>query len=231
MSANWLHPHSDQPGPQQTMSGFTGEKLVVAGGSSGMGRDAAGLRHHCRPPRRERPCVDQRQRRSHGASGQQDGPELTAAARRWTQFSPRGVGDRATWWNCPYHGRSGFHAQASRERAVDWVIPLCFMGSRFLDLRARILRDTTESHVLLAARARPLGTPRRRRGCRRVGRLRLPERRQRREGWRSASAEEAASTSCAVPTTSEHDWHAPTPGQRTRLPRAAAIRKCRVGGD
>jgi NAD(P)-dependent dehydrogenase (short-subunit alcohol dehydrogenase family) len=41
MSANWLHPHSDQPAPQQSTGGFAGQKLVVVGGSSGMGRETA----------------------------------------------------------------------------------------------------------------------------------------------------------------------------------------------
>ena len=44
MSANWLHgPHhdSDQPDQPQAMPVFEGQKLVVVGGSSGMGRDTA----------------------------------------------------------------------------------------------------------------------------------------------------------------------------------------------
>lgn len=41
MSANWLRSRSDQPAPQQSMSGFAGQKLVVVGGSSGMGRGTA----------------------------------------------------------------------------------------------------------------------------------------------------------------------------------------------
>jgi NAD(P)-dependent dehydrogenase (short-subunit alcohol dehydrogenase family) len=40
MSANWLHHRPDQPG-QQAMPVFAGQKLVVVGGSSGMGRDTA----------------------------------------------------------------------------------------------------------------------------------------------------------------------------------------------
>jgi NAD(P)-dependent dehydrogenase (short-subunit alcohol dehydrogenase family) len=43
MSANWLHgPHHDADQPdQQAMPVFEGQKLVVVGGSSGMGRDTA----------------------------------------------------------------------------------------------------------------------------------------------------------------------------------------------
>jgi NAD(P)-dependent dehydrogenase (short-subunit alcohol dehydrogenase family) len=44
MSANWLHGlhhDSDQPDQQQAMPVFEGQKLVVVGGSSGMGRDTA----------------------------------------------------------------------------------------------------------------------------------------------------------------------------------------------
>jgi NAD(P)-dependent dehydrogenase (short-subunit alcohol dehydrogenase family) len=44
MSANWLyglHHHTDEPGQPQTMPVFEGQKLVVVGGSSGMGRDTA----------------------------------------------------------------------------------------------------------------------------------------------------------------------------------------------
>jgi NAD(P)-dependent dehydrogenase (short-subunit alcohol dehydrogenase family) len=39
MSANWLHYRPEQSGQQQAI--FTGQKLVVVGGSSGMGRDTA----------------------------------------------------------------------------------------------------------------------------------------------------------------------------------------------
>ena len=39
MSANWLHHRPEQSGQQQAI--FTGQKLVVVGGSSGMGRDTA----------------------------------------------------------------------------------------------------------------------------------------------------------------------------------------------
>ncbi len=43
MSANWLHGlHHDADQPdQQAMPVFEGQKLVVVGGSSGMGRDTA----------------------------------------------------------------------------------------------------------------------------------------------------------------------------------------------
>jgi NAD(P)-dependent dehydrogenase (short-subunit alcohol dehydrogenase family) len=44
MSANWLHSlhhDSDQPDQPQAMPVFEGQKLVVVGGSSGMGRDTA----------------------------------------------------------------------------------------------------------------------------------------------------------------------------------------------
>jgi NAD(P)-dependent dehydrogenase (short-subunit alcohol dehydrogenase family) len=44
MSANWLHSlhhDSDQPDQPQAMPAFEGQKLVVVGGSSGMGRDTA----------------------------------------------------------------------------------------------------------------------------------------------------------------------------------------------
>src|SRR5215468_1484698 len=44
MSANWLHGlhhHTDQPDQPQAMPVFEGQKLVVVGGSSGMGRDTA----------------------------------------------------------------------------------------------------------------------------------------------------------------------------------------------
>jgi NAD(P)-dependent dehydrogenase (short-subunit alcohol dehydrogenase family) len=44
MSANWLyglHHHTDEPGQPQAMPVFEGQKLVVVGGSSGMGRDTA----------------------------------------------------------------------------------------------------------------------------------------------------------------------------------------------
>ena len=44
MSANWLHglhQDSDQPDQPQDMPVFEGQKLVVVGGSSGMGRDTA----------------------------------------------------------------------------------------------------------------------------------------------------------------------------------------------
>jgi NAD(P)-dependent dehydrogenase (short-subunit alcohol dehydrogenase family) len=44
MSANWLHGlhhDSDQPDQPQAMPVFEGQKLVVVGGSSGMGRDTA----------------------------------------------------------------------------------------------------------------------------------------------------------------------------------------------
>ena len=44
MSANWLyglHHHTDEPDQQQAMPVFEGQKLVVVGGSSGMGRDTA----------------------------------------------------------------------------------------------------------------------------------------------------------------------------------------------
>jgi NAD(P)-dependent dehydrogenase (short-subunit alcohol dehydrogenase family) len=44
MSTNWLqglHHHSDQPGQPQAMPVFAGQKLVVVGGSSGMGRQTA----------------------------------------------------------------------------------------------------------------------------------------------------------------------------------------------
>ena len=44
MSANWLHGlhnNSDQPDQAQAMPVFEGQKLVVVGGSSGMGRDTA----------------------------------------------------------------------------------------------------------------------------------------------------------------------------------------------
>ena len=40
MNANWLHHRPDQPG-QQAMPVFAGQKLVVVGGSSGMGRQTA----------------------------------------------------------------------------------------------------------------------------------------------------------------------------------------------
>jgi hypothetical protein len=41
MSMNWLEAtngHADEPGRPQAMPVFAGQKLVVAGGSSGMGR-------------------------------------------------------------------------------------------------------------------------------------------------------------------------------------------------
>src|SRR5215510_6288219 len=44
MSANWLHGlqhHADQPDELRAMPVFEGQKLVVVGGSSGMGRDTA----------------------------------------------------------------------------------------------------------------------------------------------------------------------------------------------
>ena len=43
MSANWLHGlhHTDDPDQPQAMPLFEGQKLVVVGGSSGMGRDTA----------------------------------------------------------------------------------------------------------------------------------------------------------------------------------------------
>lgn len=43
MSANWLHGlhHTDDPDQPQAMPVFEGQKLVVVGGSSGMGRDTA----------------------------------------------------------------------------------------------------------------------------------------------------------------------------------------------
>jgi NAD(P)-dependent dehydrogenase (short-subunit alcohol dehydrogenase family) len=44
MSTNWLqglHHHADQPGRPQAMPVFAGQKLVVVGGSSGMGRQTA----------------------------------------------------------------------------------------------------------------------------------------------------------------------------------------------
>ena len=44
MSANWLHSllhHADQPDELRAMPVFEGQKLVAAGGSSGMGRDTA----------------------------------------------------------------------------------------------------------------------------------------------------------------------------------------------
>ena len=44
MSANWLHDlhhHTDEPDQPQAMPVFEGQKLVVVGGSSGMGRDTA----------------------------------------------------------------------------------------------------------------------------------------------------------------------------------------------
>src|SRR6516162_2165898 len=44
MSANWLHGlhhHADRPDELRAMPVFEGQKLVVVGGSSGMGRDAA----------------------------------------------------------------------------------------------------------------------------------------------------------------------------------------------
>src|SRR5689334_24273891 len=44
MSANWLHGlhhDSDQPDQPQAMPVFEGQKLVVVGGSSGMGRQTA----------------------------------------------------------------------------------------------------------------------------------------------------------------------------------------------
>ena len=41
MSTNWLHHRSDQPEEEQAMADFTGQKIVVIGGSSGMGRDTA----------------------------------------------------------------------------------------------------------------------------------------------------------------------------------------------
>ena len=44
MSANWLHDlhhHTDDPDQPQAMPVFEGQKLVVVGGSSGMGRDTA----------------------------------------------------------------------------------------------------------------------------------------------------------------------------------------------
>jgi NAD(P)-dependent dehydrogenase (short-subunit alcohol dehydrogenase family) len=44
MSANWLqglHHHADQPDQLQAMPVFEGQKLVVVGGSGGMGRDTA----------------------------------------------------------------------------------------------------------------------------------------------------------------------------------------------
>ena len=44
MSANWLHGlhhNPDQPGEPQAMPVFEGQKLVVVGGSSGMGRQTA----------------------------------------------------------------------------------------------------------------------------------------------------------------------------------------------
>jgi NAD(P)-dependent dehydrogenase (short-subunit alcohol dehydrogenase family) len=44
MSTNWLqglHPHADQAGQPQAMPVFAGQKLVVVGGSSGMGRQTA----------------------------------------------------------------------------------------------------------------------------------------------------------------------------------------------
>src|SRR6266487_7162042 len=44
MSANWLyglHHHTDEPDQPQAMPVFEGQKLVVVGGSSGMGRDTA----------------------------------------------------------------------------------------------------------------------------------------------------------------------------------------------
>jgi NAD(P)-dependent dehydrogenase (short-subunit alcohol dehydrogenase family) len=44
MSANWLqglHNQADEPGQPQAMPVFEGQKLVVVGGSSGMGRDTA----------------------------------------------------------------------------------------------------------------------------------------------------------------------------------------------
>lgn len=42
MSANWLyglHHHTDEPDQPQAMPVFESQKLVVVGGSSGMGRD------------------------------------------------------------------------------------------------------------------------------------------------------------------------------------------------
>src|SRR5215471_1905744 len=44
----------------------------------------------------------------------------------------------ARWRNWPYHGRLGFHAQASREPAVGWVIPLRFMCSRTCALQTNL---------------------------------------------------------------------------------------------
>jgi hypothetical protein len=44
MSMNWLegmHNHMDEPGRSQAMPVFAGQKLVVVGGSSGIGRQAA----------------------------------------------------------------------------------------------------------------------------------------------------------------------------------------------
>ena len=44
MSANWLHGlyhHADEPDELRAMPVFEGQKLVVVGGSSGMGRDTA----------------------------------------------------------------------------------------------------------------------------------------------------------------------------------------------
>ena len=43
MSANWLHglEHHDSDQPKQALPVFEGQKLVVVGGSSGMGRDTA----------------------------------------------------------------------------------------------------------------------------------------------------------------------------------------------
>ena len=46
MSANWnwlqdLHRHEGEPDPAQAMPAFSGQKLVVVGGSSGMGRQTA----------------------------------------------------------------------------------------------------------------------------------------------------------------------------------------------
>ena len=44
MSANWLHGlrhHADQPDQPEGMPVFAGQKLVVVGGSSGMGRETA----------------------------------------------------------------------------------------------------------------------------------------------------------------------------------------------
>jgi hypothetical protein len=46
MSASWnwlqdLHRHADEPNRPQAMPVFSGQKLVVVGGSSGMGRQTA----------------------------------------------------------------------------------------------------------------------------------------------------------------------------------------------